>query len=95
VVSDLSADIQDTLRDQARFAGYPDPDEITFSLNTEFFDKGMTPDKLRAILEGQILYGRNAALDMIRSGAIEIPDGKTNDDLLEDAATVIPDGSLM
>jgi len=95
VVSDLSADIQDTLRDQARFAGYPDPDGITFNLNTEFFDKGMTPDKLRAILEGQILYGRNAALDMIRSGTIEIPDGKTNDDLLADAATVIPDGSLM
>lgn len=92
LVSDLSEDIEATLESMARFSG-DNPDEVEYSLNTDFFDAGLTAQDLTAIVQGQILYGRKAALHMIRKGSIELPEGKTDDEILEDAADVIPDGS--
>lgn len=91
MVSNLSEDIESTLKAMALFVG-ANPDLISYSLNTDFFDAGLTSNDLTAIVQGQILYGRKAALHMIRQGRIELPEGQTDDDLLEDAASVIPDG---
>jgi len=90
VVSDLSEDIEATLESMARFIG-ENPDSVTYSLNTDFFDSGLDAQTLQAIVAGQILYGSDAALHMIRQGRIELPKDKTNEQLMEDAAQVMPD----
>lgn len=85
-VGDLSADIEAVLEDMARFIGV-DPDSITYQLNTDFFDSSLTAQDLDAIIRGQILYGRQAALGMIRKGRVELPRDMTDEELLESASS--------
>jgi hypothetical protein len=94
VVNDLSEDIEATLESMARFVGV-DPDSVNYMLNTDFFDSGLGAQELQAIVQGQILYGRKAALHMIRQGRIELPEGQTDEDLLEDAASSMLDSDVM
>ena len=94
VVNDLSEDIEATLESMARFVGV-DPDSVNYMLNTDFFDSGLGAQELQAIVQGQILYGRRAALHMIRQGRIELPEGQTDEDLLEDAASSMLDSDVM
>lgn len=90
VVGDLSEDLEACLESMAEFIGI-DPEAVTYSLNTDFFDAGLTSIELQAIVQGQILYGRKAALHMIRQGRIELPKDQTDEQLLEDAGSSMLD----
>ena len=94
VVNDLSEDLEAVIESQARFVG-ENPEQVKFTLNTDFFDAGLDATELQAIVSGQILYGRKAALHMIRRGRIELPEDQTDDELLEDAASVTLDSEDM
>lgn len=94
LVGDLSEDIEASLEDMARFVG-ADPGQVFYGLNTDFFDTGLTAQELQVVIQGQILYGSNAALHMIRQGRIELPSDMTNEELQADAASVLPDASLL
>ena len=94
VVTDLSEDIEAALKSMATFAGY-DTDLVSYSLNHDFFEAGIDAQLLQAIIAGRILYGSDVALHMIREGKVELPDGVTNEKILESAASVMPDGSQM
>lgn len=94
VVGDLSQDIEACLESMAEFVGV-DPSQVNYALNTDFFDAGLTSVELQAIVQGQILYGRKAALHMIRQGRIELPEGQTDEQLLADAAGSLLDNDEM
>ena len=89
-VGDLSEDLEGLLQDMARFEGQ-DPDKITYKLNTDFFEAGLTAVDLNAIVQSRILFGDEAALHMIRKGRIELPSDKTDEELLLDAANSFAD----
>ncbi|HUH58169.1 MAG TPA: DUF4055 domain-containing protein [Pseudomonadales bacterium] len=87
MVGDLSEDLEGVLEDMARFMGL-NPDEVNYALNTDFFDTALTAGDLSAIVQGAILYGDDAALEMIRKGRIELPTDKDNATLMLEAASV-------
>ena len=89
VVGDLSEDLEGVLGDMALFIGADG--DIEYSLNTEFFDVGMSAEDLTAIVSGKILYGDKAALHMIREGKIELSSKSTDDEILADAASLTDD----
>ena len=91
-VSDLSEDLEAALYDCALFMGLSDA-EVKYQLNTDFFESGLSPQALMAVIQGvssRIIAGEDA-LNMIRSGKLQIADGRTNEGILEDVANALLD----
>lgn len=94
LVSNASEAIEASLEDMARFSG-ENPEGIEFQLNTEFWDVALGPQDLQAIQAGVgTLYGAADALEMIRAGRVYLRDNRTNDQIMQDAASTLLDGEI-
>lgn len=91
IVNDLSEDIEAALEDCARFMRI-DPELVNYKLNTDFFESGLSPQALMAVIQG--VTGRviapTDALEMIRTGKLGIDASRDNEAIaLEIAQTAI------
>lgn len=82
IANDLSEDIEAALEDCARFMRI-DPETINYKLNTDFFESGLSPQALMAVIQGVTnrVIAQSDALDMIRTGKLGIDAGRENDDI--------------
>ena len=80
LVTDLSEDLEAAINDMALFVGVEPNAE--YKLNTDYFDSGLTPQSLMAIVQGaNQLYTLDDAIHMIKKGRIELPDGRSVEDI--------------
>lgn len=87
MTNNLSEALEAALEDVARFIGV-NPDSIEFKLNTEFWETGLDPAALGAIVQGynQGLYGAIDALYMIRTGRVQLREEVTDEQIQEEVA---------
>lgn len=95
IVNDLSEDMEAAFEDAARFVG-ADVNAVEYSLNTDFWENGLSPQAFMAVVQGftNKLYAQADAIDMIRNGKIGIDAERTNDQIQEDIASSILDESV-
>ena len=91
LVSNLSEALQDCLRDCARFVGV-DPESVTFELNKEFWDGALDAQAAMAVIQfGDAgIIARSDQRDMLRSGRLELRDGRSDDDIDAEISTQGP-----
>ena len=94
VVNNVSEAFEEALEDVARFTG-DNPDMIQYRLNTQFWDQHVSSQDLQAIISGVgKAFGPLDALEMIRAGRIVLRDDRSNDDILQDAASAALDDDI-
>ena len=94
VVNNVSEAFEEALEDVARFTG-DNPDMIQYRLNTQFWDQHVSSQDLQAIISGVgKAFGPLDALEMIRAGRIVLRDDRSNDDILQDAASAALDEDI-
>jgi len=93
LTNDLSEDMEAALEDMARFMGLP-VDGIEYRLSTDFFEAGLSPQDLSAILQAKTLgvVARYDVRQMIRSGRIGIDPERTDEVIDEEVASEVLDG---
>lgn len=93
LTNDLSEDMEAALEDMARFMGLP-TDGIEYQLSTDFFESGLSPQDLSAILQAKTLgvVARYDVRQMIRSGRIGIDPERTDEVIDEEVASEVLDG---
>lgn len=93
LVNDLSEDVEAALEDMGRFMGI-NPDSIEFQLNTSFFDQNLDAQTLMAIIQARDsgTIAQRDVLHMIRSGKIQIEEGRTDEQIAQDVAGALLDG---
>ena len=87
VVGNASEGIEASLETMARFAGI-DPDVIEYRLNNQFWETGLDPQALTAVMaarQGNALATRDV-IHMIKTGRIELEDGREPEQIMEDIA---------
>lgn len=91
LVSNLSEALQDCLRDCARFLGI-NPETVTYSLNKEFWDGALDAQAAMAVIQfGDAgIIARSDQRAMLRSGRIELADGREDSDIDDEIATQGP-----
>lgn len=94
VVSNVSEGIEAALEDMCRFVG-ADPEVVEYALSREFWETNITAQDLQAVLAGVgTIYSAVDAIGMIRRGSISLDPARTDDEILEGAAsTLIGDDS--
>ena len=92
LTNDLSEDMEAALEDVARFLG-ENPDAVEYSLSTDFFESGLSPQDLSAILQAKTLgvVARQDVRQMIRSGRVGIDPERTDEEIDLDVASEILD----
>lgn len=92
LTNDLSEDMEAALEDVARFLG-ENPDAVEYSLSTDFFEAGLSPQDLSAILQAKTLgvVARQDVRQMIRSGRVGIDPARTDEEIDLDVASEILD----
>jgi len=87
LVSNLSEAIEAALEDVGLFMGV-DPDSIEYALNREFWEPGIDPQTVMAIIQlgKSSVVGPADQLHMIRKGKIELIEGKTDEEILAGVA---------
>lgn len=91
IVNDLSEDLEAALEDCARFMRI-DPALVNYTLNTDFFESGLSPQALMAVIQGvtNSVIAPSDALEMIRTGKLGIDASRDNEAIaLEIAQTAI------
>lgn len=93
LTNDLSEDMEAALEDMARFMGLP-VDGVEYRLSTDFFEAGLSPQDLSAILQAKTLgvVARYDVRQMIRSGRIGIDPERTDEVIDEEVASEVLDG---
>jgi hypothetical protein len=93
LVNDLSEDVEAALEDMGRFMGI-NPDSIEFQLNTSFFDQNLDAQTLMAIIQARDsgTIAQRDVLHMVRSGKIQIEEGRTDEQIAQDVAGALLDG---
>jgi hypothetical protein len=87
VVGNASEGIEASLETMARFAGI-EPDTIEYQLNSSFWESGLDPQALTAIMaarQGNALATRDV-IHMIKTGRIELEEGRTPEAIAADVA---------
>lgn len=92
LVGDLSEDLEASLEDMARFLGLP-IEGIEYKLNTDYWDSGLTPQALMAVIQGvnSRIYAQTDALHMIKTGRVQLEDGRDIEEIKEDVASSFVD----
>lgn len=82
LVGNLSEALEDCLEDAARFLGI-DPDSVSYSLNREFWDGMLDPQSAMAIIQfgDSGIIARSDQRNMLRSGRLELPEGRSDEDI--------------
>lgn len=95
IVNDLSEDMEAAFEDAARFVG-ADANSVEYSLNTDFWENGLSPQAFMAVVQGftNKLYAQADAIDMVRNGKIGINAERTNEQIQEDIASSILDEGI-
>ena len=93
LTNDLSEDLEAAIEDMARFMGLP-VDGVEYRLSTDFFEAGLNPQDLSAILQAKTLgvVARYDVRQMIRSGRIGIDPERTDEVIDEEVASEVLDG---
>jgi hypothetical protein len=93
LVNDLSEDVEAALEDMGRFMGV-NPETIEFKLNTSFFDQNLDAQTLTAIIQARDsgTIAQRDVLHMVRSGKIQIEEGRTDEQIAQDVAGSLLDG---
>ena len=93
LTNDLSEDMEAALEDMARFMG-EDPEAVEYRLSTDFFEAGLNPQDLTAILQAKTLgvVARYDVRQMIRAGRIGIDPERTDEVIDEEVASEVLDG---
>ena len=93
VTDNLSEAIEAALEDVARFIGEP-IDGITYRLNTDFWETGLTAQQLTAVVQARQMgvIADEDALHMIRTGSIRLKDDRTDEEIQEDVASGLISG---
>ena len=93
LVNDLSEDVEAALEDMGRFMGI-NPESIEFQLNTSFFDQNLDAQTLMAIIQARDsgTIAQRDVLHMVRSGKIQIEEGRTDAQIAQDVAGALLDG---
>jgi hypothetical protein len=93
LVNDLSEDVEAALEDMGRFMGI-NPESIEFQLNTSFFDQNLDAQTLMAIIQARDsgTIAQRDVLHMVRSGKIQIEEGRTDEQIAQDVAGALLDG---
>jgi hypothetical protein len=93
LVNDLSEDVEAALEDMGRFMGI-NPESIEFQLNTSFFDQNLDAQTLMAIIQARDsgTIAQRDVLHMVRSGKIQIEEGRTDEQIAADVAGALLDG---
>lgn len=93
LTNDLSEDMEAALEDMALFMGLP-VDDVEYRLSTDFFEAGLNPQDLSAILQAKMLgvVARYDVRQMIRSGRIGIDPERTDEVIDEEVASEVLDG---
>lgn len=93
LTNDLSEDMEAALEDMARFMGLP-VDGVEYRLSTDFFEAGLSPQDLSAILQAKTLgvVARYDVRQMIRSGRIGIDPERTDEVIDDEVASEVLDG---
>lgn len=93
LTNDLSEDMEAALEDMARFMGLP-AEGIEYQLSTDFFESGLSPQDLSAILQAKTLgvVARYDVRQMIRAGRIGIDPERTDEVIDEEVASEVLDG---
>lgn len=88
LTNNLSEGIEAALEDMALFLGEPGA-SVEYRLNTDFWESSLDPQLAMAIIQfgEQGIVGRQDQLHMIRRGKIELPDGRTDEQILADASS--------
>ncbi len=87
LVGNASEGIEGALESMARFAG-TDPKDVEYKLNSTFWETGLDPQALTAVMaarQGNVLASRDV-IHMIKTGRIQIEEGREAEDILADAA---------
>jgi hypothetical protein len=87
VVGNASEGIEAALESMARFAGI-DADGVEYKLNNTFWETGLDPQALTAVMaarQGNVLSSRDV-IHMIKTGRIQLEDGRDAEDILADVA---------
>lgn len=92
VVGNGSEAIEAALEDVARFMGI-DPDTVSYSLSSNFWESTLDANQLQAVIQARQfgIIGAVDALGMIRQGSIKLNDERTDEEILEDAASGLLD----
>ena len=90
VVGNASEAIEGALEDFALFLG-ANPNEVEYKLNDSYWESGLTAQDLQAVTAARQLgsFGDRDVLYMIRQGRIQLDPTRDDDDILEDAASVL------
>jgi hypothetical protein len=75
------------IKDLAEFAGMQS-DDIIVALNTDFYERSLTPQlgtTITGLVNGKIIAWSDA-IHMIKTGAIELPEGRSIEDIGADIA---------
>ena len=93
MVNNLSDALENVLEDMLLFAGQPD--EVTYRLNTQFYEDALSPQMASAITGFEMAgtIAKRDARHMIRRGKIEFEDGRTNEEIDEDIANQVVVGT--
>lgn len=93
LTNDLSEDMEAALEDMARFMGLQ-VEGIEYQLSTDFFESGLSPQDLSAILQAKTLgvVARYDVRQMIRAGRIGIDPERTDEVIDEEVASEVLDG---
>jgi hypothetical protein len=93
LVNDLSEDVEAALEDMGRFMGI-NLESIEFQLNTSFFDQNLDAQTLMAIIQARDsgTIAQRDVLHMVRSGKIQIEEGRTDEQIAADVAGALLDG---
>ena len=88
LTNNLSEGIEAALEDVALFLG-ESQDSVEYRLNTDFWESSLDPQMAMAIIQfgQQGIVGRQDQLHMIRRGKIELPEGRTDEQILADASS--------
>jgi len=81
-VKNLSEAFEAALKDMARFEG-ANPDDVSFAFDMDYMGGNVDPQLAAAITglkQGEII-SMEEAVDMIKSGKIQIPEGRTADEI--------------
>ena len=91
VVGNASECIEAALEDFALFLGVS-PEGVEYRLNDNYWESGLSAQDLQAVTAGVgKLYGPLDAIHMIRQGRIQLDPAREDDEILEDAASVVFD----
>lgn len=88
LVSNLSEALEAALEDMALFLGEPES-SVEFKLNSNFWESNLDPMTLQSVIAARQagIIGSTDALYMIRKGAIELNQERTDEQILGDAAS--------